>query len=249
MPISVILKTWVTGSLMVFITITQAAGTDYQQTLKNMTGQNLTVKSVKDAAVSGFKEVVVSNGSTHQIIYLSNDGEYLFDGNLIRTQAKENLTELAENSMRMELLNEFNKAHKSIDFFPDTMTDHITVFTDIDCGYCRKLHDEVAQYNDLGIGVSYLFFPRAGLSSGSHTKAINVWCADDQQTAMTQAKSGKTLPPMMCPNPIDTQFNLGLGMGVHKVGTPAVLFADGSLLPGYLPAETMKSHLKGKSKH
>ncbi|WP_267175248.1 thioredoxin fold domain-containing protein [Marinicella marina] len=239
----------VTTSLMVFTTINQAAGNDYQQILKNMTGQNLTVKSVKDAAVSGFKEVVVSGGSTHQIIYLSNDGEYLFDGNLIRTQAKENLTELAENSMRMEMLDEFKKAHKSIDFFPAAMTDHITVFTDIDCGYCRKLHEDVSQYNDLGIGVSYLFFPRTGLNTASHTKAINVWCADDQQTAMTQAKSGQSLSPMMCPNPIETQFNLGLGMGVHKVGTPAVLFADGSLLPGYLPAQAMKSHLEEKSKH
>ena len=123
------------------------------------------------------------------------------------------------------------------------MTDHITVFTDIDCGYCRKLHQEVEQYNDLGIGVSYLFFPRTGLNTPSHQKAINVWCASDQQNAMTQAKNGVELPPLMCENPIESQYMLGIGAGVHKVGTPSVVFDDGSMVPGYLPAQAMKQRI------
>ncbi len=231
-------------STLIFSTLDgQAAGVDYEKTLQEFTGQNMEVVSVKDSAVTGIKELILANGPARQIIYLSNDGQFLFDGNLMNTKAKQNLTELAEKSMRHELLSEFKKTHKSIDFLPEQMTDHITVFTDIDCGYCRKLHQEVEQYNQLGIGVSYLFFPRTGLNSNSHQKAINVWCATDQKKAMTEAKAGKELAPLMCPNPIESQFNLGLGMGIHKAGTPTVVFSDGTLMRGYLPAVRMKQKL------
>lgn len=216
----------------------------YQNALQQMTGQNINITSIKDAPVSGFKEIVVKSGPTTEILYLSDNGEFLFQGSLMNLKNKQNLTEMAESSMRQELLSEFKKTHKSIDFLPEQMTDHITVFTDIDCGYCRKLHQEVEQYNELGIGVSYLFFPRTGLNTASHQKAVNVWCATDQQTAMTSAKNGTELAPLMCDNPIESQFNLGLEAGVHKSGTPAVIFDDGSMIPGYLPADKMKQRIE-----
>lgn len=225
-----------------------AAAVDYEKTLQQMTGQNMKIISTKDSAVAGIKELVIANGPIREIIYLSNDGQFLFDGNLMHTQAKQNLTELAKKSMRQELMTTFKKTHKSIDFLPEEMTDHITVFTDIDCGYCRKLHQEIDAYNDLGIGVSYLFFPRAGLNTSSHQKAVNVWCSEDQKAAITQAKSGQDLPPLMCPNPIESQFNLGLGMGLHQIGTPTVVFSDGTLIPGYLPAAKMKQKIDDLSK-
>ncbi len=215
----------------------------YQSIVQQLSNQNIIVKSVADSPFIGIKEVVLTTGTQQQIVYLSEDGEYLFEGNLMDIKNKQNLTEMTRSSLRQELMNEFKKTHKSIDFLPEQMTDHITVFTDIDCGYCRKLHQEVDQYNELGIGVSYLFFPRNGLNTPAHQKAVNVWCASDQQAAMTTAKNGTDLPPLMCPNPIELQYNLGIGAGVHKVGTPAVVFADGSMVPGYLPAERMRQKL------
>lgn len=221
----------------------QAELEKYQPIIQQLSNQQLTVKSISDSPVKGIKEVVISSGLQQDVLYLSEDGEHLFEGNLMQIKNKVNLTEMTHTSLRQELMNEFRKSHKSIDFLPEQMTDHITVFTDIDCGYCRKLHQEVEQYNELGIGVSYLFFPRTGLNTASHQKAVNVWCANDQQSAMTAAKSGTELPPLMCPNPIELQFNLGIGAGVHKVGTPAVVFADGSMIPGYLPAAAMKDRI------
>lgn len=216
----------------------------HQPLIQQLSQQNMTVKSIQDSPISGLKEVVVQAGPSQQVIYLSADGEYVLDGQMMHLKSKQNMTEMTQRSLRKELMDSFKKDHSSIDFLPQEMTDHITVFTDIDCGYCRKLHQEVAEYNALGIGVSYLFFPRGGLNSPSHQKAVNVWCADDQQAAMTAAKEGQDLPVLMCPNPIESQYKLGIGAGVHQIGTPSVVFDDGTLLPGYLPAERMKQRLK-----
>lgn len=221
----------------------------FEQAIQQMTNQSVTVQSVKDTPLKDIKEVVIKNGPTSQILYMSENGEYLLEGKLLSLKTRKNLTEQTENSLRHDLLEGYLKSHKSIDFLPEDMTDHITVFTDIDCGFCRKLHQEVEAYNDLGIGVSYLFFPRAGLNTDSHQKAVNVWCASDQQKAMTQAKNGEMLPPLMCPNPIENQYQLGISAGIHKIGTPTVVFSDGSLLPGYLPPAAMKQRIekvKGK---
>ena len=214
-----------------------------EKMLQPITSNRITVVAVNDTPLTGIKEVIIKNNHSQEIIYVSNNGEFMFDGNLMNMKQRSNLTEQTHNSLRTELLNSFKANHKTIDFLPEEMTDHITVFTDIDCGYCRKLHEEIDAYNALGIGVSYLFFPRNGLNTTAHQKAINVWCADDQQQALTLAKGGQELPPLQCDNPIESQFNLGIGAGVHKVGTPAVVFADGTLMPGYLPAAQMKQRI------
>lgn len=214
---------------------------DYKKQLNAISGQNYEVKSVKNSALKGIKEIIVANGPARQVVYMSDDGEFLFDGNLVNTKAKQNLTELAKKTMRHDLMTEFKKTHKGIDFLPEKMTDLITVFTDIDCGVCRKFHENVESFNEAGIGVSYLFFPRAGIGSNSHQKATNVWCATDQQNALTQAKSGVELTPLMCPNPIESQFNLGISAGV--IGTPYIVLADGTLIPGYQTLNQLKQRL------
>jgi thiol:disulfide interchange protein DsbC len=215
----------------------------FEQAIQNFSKQNFSIHAINDTPINGIKEIVVKNGLAKQIIYMSEDGEYLLDGKLMNLKDRKNLTEQTENNLRSELLKETLKNHKSIEFIPENMTDHITVFTDIDCGFCRKLHQEVDAFNEMGIGVSYLFFPRAGLNTASHQKAVNVWCATDQQKAMTLAKNGKELPPLMCPNPIEKQYNLGISAGIHKIGTPAVIFSNGAVT-GYLPAEAMKQRIE-----
>ncbi len=218
--------------------------TQYQQAIQQLSNQKVDIISVKDSAVKGFKEIVVKGGLTQDIVYMSENGEFMFQGNLMNLKSQQNLTEMSHDNIRHDLLTKFQKNHKSINFFPKEMTDHITVFTDIDCGFCRKLHHEMKQYNDLGIGVSYFFFPRSGLNTASHQKAVNVWCAEDQQAAMDSAKNGDELEPLMCANSTEEQFNLGIGLGIHKVGTPAVIFDDGSIMPGYSPAAQMKQKIQ-----
>ena len=118
----------------------------------------------------------------------------------------------------------------------------VTIFTDVDCGYCRKLHREMASYNDLGIRVRYLMFPRAGVNSESFNTAVSVWCADDQQTAMTRAKLGKSIEAKTCANPIAEQYSLGQQLGVR--GTPSIILDNGEMVPGYVPAARLVQMFK-----
>jgi len=115
------------------------------------------------------------------------------------------------------------------------------VFTDIDCGFCRRLHSEIGKYNAAGIRIRYLFMPRAGKGSDSYKKAVAVWCAKDRQQAMTDAKAGKDVPAQTCENPVEEHIALADLMGLS--GTPTLILPDGELLPGYVPADRLKAML------
>src|SRR5690606_13363610 len=118
----------------------------------------------------------------------------------------------------------------------------VSVFTDVDCGYCRKLHKEVPQLNAMGIEVRYLAYPRAGIGSESYQKLVTIWCAKDRQTAMTRFKNGEHVATSTCKdNPISDQYTLGDKMGVN--GTPALVKVDGELIPGYMPADDLAKTL------
>ena len=129
-------------------------------------------------------------------------------------------------------------------FSPEKYDHTVTVFTDIDCGYCRKLHNEMNGYHDNGIRVRYMFFPRAGVGSDSYQKAVSVWCADDRNEAMTQAKQGRPLPEKQCENPVREELLLGRLLGVN--GTPAIFLESGEMIPGYVPPDKLKAILKDR---
>ncbi len=134
---------------------------------------------------------------------------------------------------------------QQISFVPEDPDYELLVFTDIDCGYCRKLHDQVEAYNDEGIAIHYLAFPRAGPGSHSFDKFVSVWCADDQQSALTLAKSGDEPDPQQCDNPIESQYQLGRDVGV--TGTPALLTPEGQLIPGYMAPADLRARLDALS--
>jgi len=113
----------------------------------------------------------------------------------------------------------------------------INVFTDVDCGYCRKLHQEVPELNELGVEVRYLAYPRAGIGSRSYEKIVSAWCSDDRKGAITALKAGEEIPDSNCTNPVASQYELGHEVGVS--GTPAIVLEDGRLLPGYMPADQL----------
>jgi len=120
------------------------------------------------------------------------------------------------------------------------------VFTDLDVWYCRKLHAEMAQYHEMAIGISYLFIPREGLQSGASDEAVNVWCANDQQQAMTMAKAGEAVEAKQCDNPIADHYRAGMSAGVS--GTPALVLDNGMMMPGYLPPAQLKQRLDALNK-
>ncbi|MCU0734872.1 MAG: thioredoxin fold domain-containing protein, partial [Methylotetracoccus sp.] len=120
------------------------------------------------------------------------------------------------------------------------------VFTDIDCGYCRKLHSEIKQYLDAGIEVRYLFYPRAGEGSDSFKKAVTVWCSDNRNQALTKAKKGEALPSKTCDNPISQHMAMGTQFGAS--GTPMIVTEKGTILPGYIPAPQLTQVLEQEKK-
>ena len=190
--------------------------------------------SVKPTPVNGVYEVVYGA----QVMYLSEDGRYMFRGNLIDLDQREDLTEQTQSKARKLALSKVNE-DEMIVFSPTANeTRHtVTVFTDIDCPYCRKLHAEMDEYSKAGIKVRYLMFPRMGIDSPAYKKAMSVWCAKDQNKAMTDAKQGKAVASKSCDNPIQRQMELGQMIGVN--GTPAFVLENGELVPGYRPASEL----------
>lgn len=192
--------------------------------------------AVSETPVDGILQVQIAG----EIVYTTEDGRYLLQGRLIDLDTRADLTELAKADARLGLMQGIDES-KQIVFEPENPEYELTVFTDIDCGYCRKLHAEIEAYNAQGIGIRYMSFPRAGIGSNSYSKFVSVWCADDQQSALTEAKLGNDPEPLQCENPIAEQYQLGVALGV--TGTPALLMNDGQLIPGYVPPEKLKARL------
>lgn len=194
---------------------------------------NAEVDTIKPSVIAGFREVAVGG----RVIYVSADGRYLIQGSLFDLNSRTSLTESSEAVIRRGILAKVGPERRII-FAAAKPKYRITVFTDIDCGYCRKMHQQIAQYNSLGISVEYLFYPRAGMGSEAANKAINVWCAADRRKAMTDAKNDRPVPNKTCTNPIAADYALGQKMGFD--GTPAIYAADGSQVGGYVaPAQML----------
>lgn len=182
--------------------------------------------------VAGLSEVQIGP----RLIYVTNDGKYLFQGSLIDLETREDISETSRKAIRIAAINGIGEENMIV--FPAENSRHtITVFTDVDCGYCRKLHSEMDQYNEQGITVRYLFYPRSGINTPSYYTAVSVWCEEDRRKAITDAKLGKAVPRKDCPNPVKDEYELGQSLGIR--GTPAIILDDGDLLPGYIPPEQL----------
>lgn len=194
------------------------------------------IDSIAESVLPGIYEVVLEG----QIVYVSADGRYLVQGSVFDINTRTDVTETTRAGIRVKALKALDPA-KRITYAPANPKHTVTVFTDIDCGYCRRLHNQMAEYNKLGIAVQYLFFPRSGPGTESFTKAVSVWCADDQRKAMDNAKAGSAIEPRTCDSPVDEEYRLGQQIGVN--GTPAIITADGTQVGGYVPPDQLLKRL------
>lgn len=178
-----------------------------------------------------------------EISYLTGDGKYYLDGNLYDMDSRENLTEAHRTHARMTLVNAVPESQMLI-FSPDKPRYTITVFTDVDCAYCRKLHSEMAQLNKLGVRVRYMFYPRSGPNTESWRKAEAVWCATNRNEALTRAKAGGAIDmTKTCgTTPVAREYALGQSIGVR--GTPAILTENGDYIAGYMPPNELVQQIK-----
>ncbi len=199
---------------------------------------------VSPSPIKGLYEVAY--GTT--IFYISGDGKYILQGDLIDVADRKNLTSFTRRAARGDIAKGIKKENTIVFAPKGKPADHVVyVFTDIDCPYCRKLHNEIGDYNDAGIEVRYLLFPRAGVNSPSYQKAVDVWCAKDRADALTQSKAGQPVPKGSCKNPVKEHLALGEEVGVS--GTPAILLETGDLIPGYRPAADLRKILDGIAAH
>lgn len=194
------------------------------------------IDSVAKLADTNFYEAVIGG----EILYFSEDGQYAIQGDVIDLKTRLNLTESKRNQIKKQALAELNEDDMIV-YEPKKVEHTLTVFTDIDCGYCRKLHQQMAEYNDLGIRIRYMAFPRSGPGSESYNKAVSVWCSKDKQQALTDSKRGLDIAQVSCENPVAKHFEVGRKMGV--TGTPALFLENGELLPGYVPPKELKKIL------
>ena len=180
-----------------------------------------------------------------QSVYISADGDFLIVGDIfqITTNGLMNVTEFERSKERIKLISEISKS-ELISFPAKNELYSVTIFTDIDCGYCRKLHNEIHEYNNLGISINYAAFPRSGLQSQSYSKIVGAWCSDNPNKTLTELKQGKDIKFQYCDNhPVEKHYRLGREIGV--TGTPAIISNNGQLIPGYVPALDLLERLQG----
>ncbi len=191
------------------------------------------VTAIGPGPIAGIYEVMLGPS----VLYISEDGQFIFKGDVFDLKTLDNVTALRRGAARMEAFAEIG-ADSMIEFAPAGEVERtIYIFTDIDCGYCRKMHLEVGELNAAGIAVRYLAYPRTGIAGESYDKAVAVWCSKDRREALTASKAGKTLRVATCPNPVKEQYRLGEAMGVR--GTPAVYSDTGESIGGYVPAREL----------
>lgn len=215
-----------------------AAGTPEARAIEALHKVNpgLKVDRAVAAPMPGFRELIVAG----QTLYVSDDGRYVLQGNLYDVNAKKDLSQDTMATLRREELAKV-PASQRIVFAPANPKYTVSVFTDTQCGFCQKLHSQIAQYNALGIAIEYLAYPRMGPASEDFSQMEAVWCSADRGKALTDAKNGKRINAPRCTNPVAMEYDLGQRLGL--TGTPMIVAPNGMAAPGYLDPTRMKQWL------
>jgi thiol:disulfide interchange protein DsbC len=226
--------------ILLFVALSGSAVADEYETVRAAllsAVPGLEIDTMEPSPIAGVISVTLPDGTVMQV---AEDGKFFIYGDMyeINGSSMVNRSEYRRNLKRRELLANMDESQMLV-FSPrkgETKAT-ITVFTDVDCTYCRKLHQEVPELNRMGVEVRYLAYPRMGIQkphTPSYKKMVSAWCAKNPQLALTQAKSGTKIEERVCVNPVDTQFALGEALGVNA--TPTILFEDGRLTPGFKTA-------------
>jgi thiol:disulfide interchange protein DsbC len=177
-----------------------------------------------------------------EVSYITSDGKYYLDGSVYDMATRANLTEVLRSRARLGLISAVPESDMVI-FSPKNPLYTITVFTDVDCQYCRKLHSDMQELNRLGVRVRYMFYPRTGPNTESWRKAEVVWCSADRNDALTRAKAGAQLDMnKTCPTPVAREYELGQNIGLR--GTPGIVTESGDFISGYMPPKELLQAIK-----
>lgn len=198
------------------------------------------IESIEESVIDGLFKVYFGD---LQPLYVSEDGNYFIYGDLYQIEkgSVKNLSIVDLDNRRKVLLDAI-PVEDLIQYKSENQKHNIFVFTDVDCGYCRKFHSQISEYNNLGISVNYAAFPRSGIDGETYQKMVSVWCSDDKKNLLSTLKEDGEIKSLFCTNqPITEQYNLGKNLGV--TGTPAIFTSNGSQIKGYVPPDELIKRL------
>lgn len=212
-----------------------------QESIKKILPAGAKIELIKESDIKGLYEVYYGD---LEPIYVSKDGQFFIYGDLfhITNNGISNITNINLAKKRKAIIEEIS-TKDFISFKAENEQYQVTVFTDVDCGYCRKLHDNIKEYNRLGITINYAAFPRSGIGTSSFTKMVGAWCSRNPKESISKLKNNENIDMSFCDNqPVAKQFAIGQKLGVN--GTPSIFLSDGSFFPGYLSPEDLLKELK-----
>lgn len=225
----------ITSLFTSFAAVADAAGAEKLKQALAKAMPNVQASQISATPIDGLYQVIVGS----QVVYMSVDARYMIEGDLFDLKTKKNVSEEAKSVIRLAAIDKLGTDNMLV-YRPEKVKNIITVVTDIDCPYCRRLHSEIPDYLKNDVEVRYVFMPLKGASDMK--KTISVWCSDDRQLALDIAKAGGEVEEKTCDNPIKEHLKLARELGVR--GTPAILLEDGSLLPGYVPVDKLVAELR-----
>ena len=227
--------------ILIFSVSVSASQENIKESLKNILPDGTVIELIEPSPIPGIYAVYYGD---LQPIYVTQDGSFFIYGDIykININSISNITEKSVAERRKLILQNI-PTEELISFKSSNEQFSVIVFTDVDCGYCRKLHNQIDEYNSLGISINYAAFPRSGLGTSAFTKMVGAWCSDNPKDSMTKLKNNSTLDISFCENqPVSKQYIIGKKLGVD--GTPAIFSMDGEMFPGYIEPEELLLRLK-----
>jgi thiol:disulfide interchange protein DsbC len=227
--------------ILIFSVSVSASQENIRESLKNILPDGAVIELIEPSPIPGIYAVYYGD---LQPIYVTQDGSFFIYGDIykININSISNITEKSVAERRKLILQNI-PSEELISFKSSNEQFSVIVFTDVDCGYCRKLHNQIDEYNSLGISINYAAFPRSGLGTSAFTKMVGAWCSDNPKDSMTKLKNNSTLDISFCENqPVSKQYIIGKKLGVD--GTPAIFSMDGEMFPGYIEPEELLLRLK-----
>ena len=224
---------FLTGFALLSQTANAGSIEEVKAALADLIGPRAANSEVVESPMDGVYQVNLGD----RVIYASKVGNYMMLGEVYDTQRKVSLADEIQQQKALATIEAMEESDMIV-FSPEQTKRTMTVYTDVDCPYCRKLHKEVPELVENGVKVRYLWYPRSGINTPSYDKAVSIWCADDQQAAMDDAKLNDKIVAAKCdPNPVSAQYASGQQVGVR--GTPTIVLDDGTVIGGYMPAKNL----------
>ena len=235
------MKNLLISFILIFSVLVSASQDNIREGLKNILPDGAVIELIEPSPIPGIYAVYYGD---LQPIYVTQDGSFFIYGDIYKINVN-SISNITEKSIaeRRKLILQNIPSEELISFKSSNEQFSVIVFTDVDCGYCRKLHNQIDEYNSLGISINYAAFPRSGLGTSAFTKMVGAWCSNNPKDSMTKLKNNLTLDISFCENqPVSKQYIIGKKLGVD--GTPSFFSMDGEMFPGYIEPEELLLRLK-----